>query len=97
MERSFIKSSRSSLGGDCVELSPPDRLDFHAPRRSGGNGGNCVEVADSFEDCVVVRDSKDVEIPYIHVGPEAFTAFVGGLVVEEFARLAEPTEDLAIV
>jgi hypothetical protein len=89
MERIFSKSSYSNgepISGNCVELSPSDTLSFHASRWSGGNGGNCVEVADSLDDRVVVRDSKDIEMPYVHVGSEAFTAFVGGLAVEEFAR-----------
>lgn len=32
---------------------------YRKSRRSGSNGGDCVEVADNLPDVVAVRDSKD--------------------------------------
>ncbi|MFI7080615.1 DUF397 domain-containing protein [Micromonospora sp. NPDC049903] len=44
--------------------------------RSGGNGGNCVEVAANLPDLVAVRDSKDPAGPALTFSPMAWTAFV---------------------
>ncbi len=44
--------------------------------KSGGNGGNCVEVADNLSDVVAVRDSKDPAGPALTFGPAAWRAFV---------------------
>jgi hypothetical protein len=44
--------------------------------RSGGNGGNCVEVADNLGDVVAVRDSKDPSGPVLTFGPESWRAFI---------------------
>ena len=43
--------------------------------RSGGNGGQCVEVARNLPGIVAVRDSKDPNGPALVVAPEAFAAF----------------------
>ncbi|RKN39978.1 DUF397 domain-containing protein [Micromonospora endolithica] len=45
--------------------------------RSGGSGGNCVEVADNLRGVVGVRDSKDKTGPVLTFGPDAWSAFVG--------------------
>jgi hypothetical protein len=84
-ERSFVTSSYCQEY-ECVELAPPDDLVFRASSLSGPNGGQCVEVADAL-DCVVVRDSKNIDPMFVHVQPDAFTKFIGGLAVEEFAGL----------
>jgi Domain of unknown function (DUF397) len=42
---------------------------------SGGNGGNCVEVARSLRVAVAVRDSKDPDGPVVAVAPETWRAF----------------------
>ncbi|TCC00146.1 DUF397 domain-containing protein [Micromonospora zingiberis] len=44
--------------------------------RSGGNGGNCVEVADNLSGVVGVRDSKDPAGPVLAFTPQAWRAFV---------------------
>ncbi|MEU6072427.1 DUF397 domain-containing protein [Micromonospora sp. NPDC047074] len=49
--------------------------------KSGGNGGNCVEVADNLPGAVGVRDSKDPAGPALVFAPAAWRAFV--------ARVAE--------
>lgn len=87
MEKTFVRSSYSGVE-NCVEACPPEELVFRASSWSGGNGGNCLEAAEGAH-CVVVRDSKLLEYnnPLVHFGPEAFTAFVGGLAVDEFAHM----------
>lgn len=47
--------------------------------RSGGNGGNCVEVATNLPDLVAVRDSKDPHGPALVLTPQAFSAFVSSV------------------
>ena len=44
--------------------------------RSGGNGGNCVEVADNLGAVVGVRDSKDPAGPVLTFAPAVWTRFV---------------------
>ncbi|MFG3579458.1 DUF397 domain-containing protein [Micromonospora chersina] len=44
--------------------------------RSGGNGGDCVEVADNLAGVVAVRDSKDPAGPVLTFDPAAWTRFV---------------------
>ncbi|MEH1016663.1 DUF397 domain-containing protein [Micromonospora sp. CPCC 206060] len=44
--------------------------------RSGGNGGDCVEVADNLPGVVGLRDSKDPNGPALTFDPTAWTAFV---------------------
>ncbi|WP_406067035.1 DUF397 domain-containing protein [Micromonospora sp. NBC_01638] len=44
--------------------------------RSGGNGGECVEVADNLPNVVAVRDSKDPHGPALTFTPTAWATFV---------------------
>lgn len=44
--------------------------------RSGGSGGNCVEVADNLPGVVGVRDSKDPSGPALRFTPAAWSAFL---------------------
>jgi hypothetical protein len=44
--------------------------------RSGGNGGNCVEVADNLPDIVALRDSKDPNGPVLTFSSASWTAFI---------------------
>ncbi|MET7672344.1 DUF397 domain-containing protein [Micromonospora luteifusca] len=44
--------------------------------RSGGSGGNCVEVADNLAGVVGVRDSKDPTGPALAFAPARWNAFV---------------------
>lgn len=46
---------------------------------SGGNDGNCIEVAEGFTGVVPVRDSKDPEGPALIFTAEAFSAFVSAV------------------
>jgi hypothetical protein len=45
-------------------------------KRSGDNGGACVEVADAIPTVVGVRDSKDPTGPVLTFSPDAWRAFV---------------------
>ncbi|WP_200210394.1 DUF397 domain-containing protein [Micromonospora coerulea] len=44
--------------------------------RSGGNGGNCVEVATNLPGIVAVRDSKDSSGPALIFTPRSWDDFV---------------------
>ncbi|MDG4779588.1 DUF397 domain-containing protein [Micromonospora sp. WMMD961] len=44
--------------------------------RSGGNGGECVEVADNLPGIVAVRDSKDPHGPTLAFPSAAWATFV---------------------
>jgi hypothetical protein len=46
---------------------------------SGGQGGNCVQVAAGSRDEVAVRDSKDTPGPVLSFPHEAWLGFVAGL------------------
>jgi hypothetical protein len=43
---------------------------------SGGNGGNCVEVASNLPGIIAVRDSKNPAGPALTFTPEAWRAFL---------------------
>jgi hypothetical protein len=52
--------------------------------RSGGNGGQCVEVAVNLPGVVAVRDSKDPDGPALVLTPEAFAAFTDAIRAGDF-------------
>ena len=52
--------------------------------RSGGDGGNCVEVATNLEDVVAVRDTKDRSGGTLFVTPTEWAAFIEGVKGGEF-------------
>jgi hypothetical protein len=54
--------------------------------RSGGNGGNCVEVADNLPGLVAVRDSKDQAGPVLSFQPYVWSAFVAAAKTTAFPR-----------
>jgi hypothetical protein len=57
---------------------------WHKSIRSGGNGGDCVEVAVNLPGVVAVRDTKDrdgVALVFTHA---EWTAFIGGVRDGEF-------------
>ncbi|MEU1888796.1 DUF397 domain-containing protein [Micromonospora rifamycinica] len=53
---------------------------WHKSTKSGGNGGNCVEVAGNLPGVVLVRDTKDRDGGVLVFTPAAWRGFV------EFAR-----------
>ncbi|SCF40983.1 protein of unknown function (DUF397) [Micromonospora matsumotoense] len=44
--------------------------------RSGGSGGDCVEVADNLPGLIGVRDSKDQSGPALRFHPTTWATFV---------------------
>ena len=44
--------------------------------KSGGNGGDCVEVADNLPGVVLVRDTKDRDGGTLTFSPESWRGFV---------------------
>jgi hypothetical protein len=51
---------------------------------SGGNGGQCVEVAANLPGIVAVRDSKDPVGPALVFTPDEWRAFAAGIRGGEF-------------
>ncbi|MCW2889111.1 MAG: hypothetical protein QOE54_4525 [Streptosporangiaceae bacterium] len=51
------------------------RAVWRKSRRSGGNGGSCVEVA-TLGGVVAVRDSKNPDGPVLTFEPKVWTSFV---------------------
>ena len=51
---------------------------------SGGNGGNCVEVALLSDDSHAVRDSKDPGGPILAFMPDEWRAFTAAIKAGEF-------------
>lgn len=54
---------------------------------SGGNGGQCVEVAPNLPGVVPVRDSKDPSGPALVFPADAFAAFVQGIKAGDFGTV----------
>ena len=53
--------------------------------RSGGNGGDCVEVAANVPGIVAVRDSKDPSGPVVALTPGQWREFVAGIKSEQLS------------
>ncbi|MFJ2777951.1 DUF397 domain-containing protein [Kitasatospora sp. NPDC087315] len=51
---------------------------------SGGEGGNCIEVADNVPNNVPVRDSKDPHGPILVFSADSWQAFVTDVRAGEF-------------
>jgi hypothetical protein len=51
---------------------------------SGGQGGECIEVADGFADVVPVRDSKNPQGPALVFADAAWSAFVADVKAGRF-------------
>lgn len=51
---------------------------------SGGNGGQCVEVAANLPGIVAVRDSKNPDGGTLAVSPAGWSALVAGIKAGEF-------------
>jgi len=52
--------------------------------RSGGDGGNCVEVATNLKGVVAVRDTKDKRGGTLLFTPAEWAAFIDGVKSGEF-------------
>jgi hypothetical protein len=57
---------------------------WHKSTRSGGNGGDCVEVADNLPDVVAVRDTKNRDGATLIFTHSEWSAFLGGVKDGEF-------------
>ncbi|GAA0498793.1 transcriptional regulator [Paractinoplanes deccanensis] len=57
---------------------------WHKSTRSGGNGGDCVEVAVNLPGIVAVRDTKCPEGPALVFTHAEWSAFLGGVRDGEF-------------
>jgi hypothetical protein len=57
---------------------------WHKSMRSGGNGGDCVEVAVNLPGIVAVRDTKDREGAALIFTHAEWVAFLGGVRDGEF-------------
>ncbi|MET8503314.1 DUF397 domain-containing protein [Streptomyces sp. NPDC004787] len=53
-------------------------LNWFKSSYSGGQGGDCVEVA-TTPDAVHVRDSKDTALPSFEVSPTAWDVFLSAM------------------
>lgn len=53
-------------------------------RRSGPQGGNCVEVRRTNDDIIQVRDSKNPHGPVLAFAPSEWRAFIDDIKAEEF-------------
>ena len=67
-------------------MTAPDlsRATWRKSARSGGTGGNCVEVARNLPGIVAVRDSKDPDGPKLLFAPHQWVAFTAGIKAGEF-------------
>jgi hypothetical protein len=52
-----------------------DRAQWRKSSYSGGNGGNCLEIASLPDDSRAVRDSKDPEGPKLVFAPATWRTF----------------------
>lgn len=57
---------------------------WHKSTRSGGNGGDCVEVAVNLPDVVAVRDTKDRAGAALFFTHTEWRAFLAGVRAGEF-------------
>jgi hypothetical protein len=63
---------------------------WHKSTRSGGNGGDCVEVAVNLPDVVAVRDSKDRDGATLTFSPADWRDFLAAVRDGEFDPLSSP-------
>ncbi len=54
--------------------------------RSGGNGGECVEVAANLPDLIAIRDSKDPGGPVLTTSPSDWLNFTAAIEAGHFDR-----------
>jgi hypothetical protein len=55
------------------------RAQWRKSTRSGGNGGDCVEVASNLPGRVAVRDSKNPDGAVLALTPAAWRDFIAGI------------------
>jgi Domain of unknown function (DUF397) len=57
---------------------------WHTSSRSGGNGGDCVEVAVNLPGLVALRDSKNRDDAALVFGRDDWRAFIEGIRAGKF-------------
>jgi hypothetical protein len=62
------------------------KANWHKSSYSGGNGGQCVEVARNLPGIVAVRDSKNPEGPALMLGTAQWDEFLAAVRAGDFAR-----------
>ncbi|MGW4380087.1 DUF397 domain-containing protein [Kitasatospora sp. NPDC004531] len=62
-------------------------LEWRKSSYSGGNGGNCVEVAFADVATTAVRDSKDPAGPRLRFSNDAWSAFAAAAAAGSFGEL----------
>jgi Domain of unknown function (DUF397) len=60
------------------------RAEWRKSARSGGTGGNCVEVATNLPGVIAVRDSKDPDGPVLAITPAQWQSFAAGVKLGDF-------------
>lgn len=67
-------------------MTTPDlsRAEWRKSARSGGTGGNCVEVASNLPSVVAVRDSKNPDGPVLTLTTAQWRSFTAGVKFGEF-------------
>ena len=67
-------------------MTKPDlsRAEWRKSTRSGGTGGNCVEVAHNLPGVVAIRDSKNPDGPVLTLAPAQWRSFAAGVELGEF-------------
>jgi hypothetical protein len=58
-------------------MNIPPEVKWRTSSHTGGDGGNCVEVATNVPALVIVRDSKDRGGPVLVFGRDAWGDFLG--------------------
>ncbi|MEU9541460.1 DUF397 domain-containing protein [Streptomyces sp. NPDC056704] len=51
-------------------------VQWHKSSYSGDQGGQCIEIAETLDTTVAVRDSKNPTGPILTIAPAAFATFV---------------------
>jgi len=62
--------------GGSSKVMDNSHVTWRKSSHSGGNGGNCIEVASTGELLIAVRDSKDPDGPKLSFAPSAWRAFL---------------------
>lgn len=75
------KAMASNPQGCCAEVSMPR---WRKASASGGNGGQCVEIAMLPDSMIGMRDSKDPDGPVLAFTADEWLAFLDGIGKGEF-------------
>lgn len=67
-----------------MSASDLSRAVWRKSARSGGTGGNCVEVASNLQGVVAIRDSKHPAGPKLVFSTDEWDAFTAGVLGGEF-------------